>query len=67
MKRLLILGILASVLSGCVVVPAADYDRRYSGAYYGHRYDRYGYDRYSYDRYGNTYSYYYDSRHRSSY
>ena len=29
MKRLLILAALASIVSGCVVVPAADYDRHY--------------------------------------
>jgi hypothetical protein len=64
MKRILLLGILASVLSSCVVVPAYEYDRRAyrDSSYYGHRYDRYN-QSYSYDRNGN---YYYD-RHAGSY
>lgn len=61
MKRLLILAALASIVSGCVVVPAADYDRHYyrSDRYYDHRYERYGYG-YGYDYYGNR-------RHEGSY
>jgi hypothetical protein len=45
MKRLLLLGTLATLLAGCVAVPVADYDRRgyYRDGYY-HRYSSgYGY------------------------
>ncbi len=61
MKRLLILAALASIVSGCVVVPAADYDRHYRGdRYWDHRYERqYGYDPrwdyYGYNRHEGSY------------
>jgi hypothetical protein len=55
MKRLLVFTMLATMLAGCVVVPARDYERhQYRGeGYWGDRYG-YGYG-YRHDRNWNYY------------
>jgi hypothetical protein len=73
MKRLFLLGILATLLAGCVAVPVADYDRRgyYRDGYYHRSYGHYGPRYYTYDgpryyAYDNRWDYYGNDRHSGS-
>jgi hypothetical protein len=73
MKRLLLLGTLATLLAGCVAVPVADYDRRgyyrdgYNNRYYSYSGPRYyTYDGPRYYAYDNNWNYYGSERHMGS-